>query len=97
MNSNIFETQYKQLQAQGYYLLFNMFCSGKYAQTLCKHKKPRLIFFIFYSKLTTRRSTIEIRTRLFWIMLQLFQQFSNDFVATLRKENQAPPRVAEAV
>lgn len=34
MNSNIFETQYKQLQAQGYYLLFNMFCSGKYANTL---------------------------------------------------------------
>lgn len=34
MNSNIFETQYKQLQAQGYYLLLNMFCSGKYANTL---------------------------------------------------------------
>lgn len=58
MNSNIFETQYKQLQAQGYYLLFNMFCSGKYANTL-QNIKPRLIYTFFFKLTTRRRSTIE--------------------------------------
>lgn len=74
MNSNISETQYKQLQAQGYYLRFKMFLFKKYPQTRCKlkisqKKEPRLLFFrkkspcpSLNSNLTTRRSTIEIRS-----------------------------------
>lgn len=41
MNNNISETQYKQLQAQGYYLRFNMFLFKKYARTSCKQKFPK--------------------------------------------------------
>lgn len=49
------ETHYKQLQAQGYYLrLISTFVLEKYG-TVCKHK-------LFFVKLTTRRST-----SIFWI------------------------------
>lgn len=53
MNNNISETQYKQLQAQGYHLRFKMFLFKKYAQTRCKLKFPKrksLDFFFFVRK-----------------------------------------------
>lgn len=49
MNNNISETQYKQLQAQGYYLPFKMFLFKKYAQNtlqteISQKKEPWLLF-----------------------------------------------------
>lgn len=76
VNNNISETQYKQLQAQGYYLRFeNVFvqkiCTNTSQTEISQKKEPRLLFFFsckkrprpsLNSNLTTRRSTIEIRS-----------------------------------
>lgn len=77
MNSNISDTQHKQLQAQGY-SIYDSICFGKHEWTLYPNIKPQHVIVFFFTPPLVRNDPGR-----FWIVLRLWQP---TFFATLERE-----------